>query len=221
MFEQEFEKLLERERKSATGQRLEQLHKDLTGTKKLLEVLVWPVLKSFDEITLEYEVISTSGVKIYIDVYFRPLGLSLECEGFVVHAERITRDRFSFEKMRVRTMAIYGDRYIPFSKDELDKNPGACQRALYELLGRYSSIAGKAMEELTVYEREVIRYGMGLNRHLRIDDVKYVLKCQYDFARKVREGLIEKRLIRPIGKGTQRFSQFELSQLAKDYMLFK
>lgn len=76
-----------------------------------------------------------AGVKIYIDTFFDPLGFGLESEGYVVHAESITRDRFSFEKMRVRTLALHGCRYIPFSRDELDKQPDACRRSFYELLG--------------------------------------------------------------------------------------
>lgn len=92
MFEQEFDKLLHSQQSLATGTRLEQLQKNLVGEKKLLEVVVWPVLKSFDGIILEHEIISTTGVKIYIDVFYEPLELGFESEGFVVHAEGITRD---------------------------------------------------------------------------------------------------------------------------------
>lgn len=126
-FEQEFELFLKEQQRTAKGQRLELLKKDLIGEKKLLREIIWPVLKSFRGIILEYELVSASGVKIYIDIFYEPLGLAFESEGYVAHAENITRDRFSFERARVRTIAMYGYKYIPFSWDELNKKPDACQ----------------------------------------------------------------------------------------------
>jgi hypothetical protein len=139
MFEQEFARFLEEQKKSASGLRLEQLQKDNMGEKKLLEAVLWPVFKSFDGFTLEYELVSTSGVRIFIDAFYEPLGFAFESEGFAVHAGNIPRDRFSFEKMRARTLAAYRYEYIPFSWDELDKKPDACRRSVYELRGIYSS----------------------------------------------------------------------------------
>jgi hypothetical protein len=105
-------------------------------------------------------------VRIFVDVFYGPLGLAFESEGYVSHAGNITRDRFSFEKKRVRTIGIYGYKYIPFSWDELEKKPDECRRSVYEYLGRFSSGHGIAYEELTVYEREVLRFAVCLNRPL-------------------------------------------------------
>jgi hypothetical protein len=49
MFEEEFEKFLKEQKRNASGLRLEQLNKDLTGEKKLAEV-IWPIFKSFEGI---------------------------------------------------------------------------------------------------------------------------------------------------------------------------
>lgn len=111
---------------------MEQLQKDLTGEKKLLGTILWPVLKSFEGLTLEYELVSISGMRIFIDVFYEPLWLAFESEGFVAHAENITRDRFAFERMRIRTIASYGYKYVPFAWDEMDKRPEACRRSVYE-----------------------------------------------------------------------------------------
>jgi hypothetical protein len=114
MFEMEYEKFLQQQRELARGQRLVMLNRDLSGTKKLLEVVVWPVLKSFQGVILEYEF--------------------------------------------------------------LDKQSDACRRSFYELLGRYTSIAGsRAMDELTVYEREVIRYSFSLHRDIRDIPTRFFL----------------------------------------------
>jgi hypothetical protein len=185
MFEQEFERFLNAQRRGAKGLRLEQLQKDLTGEKKMLKEVIWPILKTFDDLILEHELISTTGVRIFIDVFYQPLGLAFESEGFVAHAENITRDRFTFERMRVRTMMMYGYKYVPFSWDELDKRSEACRRSMYELLGRFSSTVGLAYKELTVFEREIIRYALQLNRPLRLSDACYCLQFGQDATRRV------------------------------------
>jgi hypothetical protein len=219
MFEEEFNKFLDAQRRSASGQRLEQLHKDLTGEKKLMKEVLWPVLKSFDGLTMEHQLISTTGVKIYLDVFYLPLGIAFESEGFVVHAENITRERFMFERMRIRTIAMYGYKYIPFSWDELDKRAEACRRSVYELLGRFSSTAGLAHSELTVFEREVIRYALYLNRPLRLKDACYCLQLKEEHTRRVLRKLMEKKLIKPTSKGTLRHHEYDIEEKARNYML--
>lgn len=222
MFEQAYERLLKEQRESATGRRLEMLNLDLTGTKKLLEAAVWPVLRSFDGIILEYEMPNPTGVTIYIDAFYAPISAALECEGFVAHAEKITRSRFDFEKTRVRMMGLRGIIHMPFCKDQLDKQPELCRQSLYELLGRYTSAGGSAaMEKLTPFEREVIRYGLHLNRPLRLDDVKYCLQCEYRRAHTVANNLIEKKLMKPVRESTKRIHEYLLLPEARDVLFSK
>jgi hypothetical protein len=218
VFSQEFDQFLEQQKSQARGQRLEMLNKNLSGTKRMLEV-IWPALKSFYGITLEHEIVSSMGVRIYIDAFYEPLGFALESEGFAVHAEKITRDRFDFEKVRVRTMDAYNYMYVPYSRDELDKNPEFCLRNFYELLGRFSISPGTKMMELSVYEREVLRYAVRLGRPLRLDDVKYCTQSSYASSRSTIQSLVNRGVIRPIGTGTQRFRKYELLPMAKEYLL--
>jgi hypothetical protein len=219
MFETEFNKFYEAQCRSASGQRLEQLRKELTGEKKLLSSVLWPVFKSFEGLTLEYELATISGVRIFIDVFYQPLRLAFESEGFSAHAGNIARERFSFERVRARTLAMYGYKYVPFSWDELDKKPEACRRSLYELLGRLSGTAGTAYEELTVYEREILRYALRLNRPLRIADACYCLQLGEEASRKVLRKLVDKKIIKPTGTGTTRLHEFTLVQIAAEYLL--
>jgi hypothetical protein len=219
LFEHEFNRFLDEQRRLASGQRSEQLQKDLIGEKKLIKEVLWPVLKSFDGLSMEHELTSTSGVKIYLDVFFEPLNIAFESEGFVAHAENITRERFNFERMRIRTIAMYGYKYIPFSWDELDKRAEACRRSVYELLGRFSSTAGIALNELTVSEREVLRYALRLNRPLRLEDASYCLQVGTKPTRNVLIRLMEKNLIKPIGNGTQRHHMYIIEEKVKQYML--
>ncbi|MBO9599509.1 MAG: hypothetical protein J7559_17005, partial [Cohnella sp.] len=64
-FEQAYAAYLEKQRREAIGMRAEMLFKELIGTKRLLEML-WPVIGgSLEEIVLEYEMTSLTGVKLY------------------------------------------------------------------------------------------------------------------------------------------------------------
>lgn len=133
-FEQAYHAFLERQKHLATGMRLEMLNRDLTGTKKLLEVL-WAVFGKFDDMELEFEQMSTSGVKIYPDVWHRGLRIVFEAHGYVSHAEKMTREKLSFEQMRIRSFMTYPYKYVPFSWDELDKKPEMCVRRCSKFWG--------------------------------------------------------------------------------------
>jgi len=218
-FEQSWAAFLERERKTASGRRLERLMADLSGEKKMFETVLWPVFRSFDGFSLEYEIKSTSGVSIFVDALYHPLRLAFESEGFVPHAENITRDRFAFERMRIRTLALYGYKYIPFSWDELDRKAEFCQRYLYEFLGRYTGSDDPSLRELTVYEREVLRYALRVNRPIQMRDVQFCLGVKKDAGRHVLKQLMAKRIIRPSGQGRQKIRAYVLDDRAHNYVL--
>lgn len=185
----------------------------------MFETVLWPAFRSFDGFSLEYEIRSTSGVNIYIDAFYHPLQLAFESEGFVPHAEKITRDRFSFERMRVRTLGLYGYMYIPFSWDELDKQADSCKRFVYELLGKYTGSDDPSLRELTVYEREMVRFALRTGRPFNLQDVFHCLGLKKDAARKVLKQLMEKQLIRPLGQGNQKVRAYVLDDRASTYIL--
>lgn len=194
-FDVEFKKFVETQKRGAKGRRLEMLEKDMTGEEKLFRELIWPVFQSFDGFILQYAMVSASGITMYIDAFYIPLGLAFESEGFVVHAEAITRDRFDFERFRIRTMANKGYIYYPCTWDDLNKKPEACRSQLYEFLGKRTFAVN---EDISLYERTVLNYAASLNRPIRIADVRSCLgKCE-DIARKVLRDLHAKKRIRPL-----------------------
>jgi hypothetical protein len=217
-FEQKWADFVEREIRSATGKRLERLKKDLVGEKKLFSEVLWPIFQSFDGFSLEYEFKNRSGVSMFVDAFYHPLNFAFESEGFAYHAEMITRDRFSFERERIRTLVWYGYHYIPFSWDELDKHPEACRRSVHELLGKYGSAKEQAIRELSVWERETIRYVYFLNRPFRLEDVCRCLCLKEDTSRKVVRGLMEKGIVRPAGTGRVKIRLYECTELVKQYL---
>ncbi|WP_127582761.1 hypothetical protein [Paenibacillus koleovorans] len=219
MFEQQWNLFLERQQRDAAGARLERLQRDLTGEKKLVATLFWPVLKSLDELTLEYSISSQTGVTIYGDVYFRRLNAIVETEGFVSHAEQVTRDRFTFERMRVRSFVMQGYLYLPFSWDELDKKPDACRRVLYELLGRSSLGRAPGEVDLSAGERELV-YWMRLHgKELSLAEACMRLGRTAKPTRHVLRKLLGKQLISPVNQGTLRIHKYALTEKGKKMSL--
>lgn len=219
-FEQEFEALVAEQKRHASGQRLEMLCKDLSSTKEMLRVAVWPVLKSLEGLILEYELVSRSGVKVFVDAVVPEARLALESEGYVVHAQNITRERFSFERRKVRTIAANSLIYVPFSRDELEQRPEECSSSFAELIGRFKGLSvGQIFSELTVNEREVIRYGKHLLRPLKPGDVMHCLGCGVDMAYRVLKDMEKKSLVVPAGNGEKRIRQYRLTEKAYRYPL--
>ncbi|KRE75053.1 hypothetical protein [Paenibacillus sp. Soil750] len=214
MFEKEYAIFWEEQVRHASGQRLEMLQRDLTGTKKLLEEALLPVLGSLDGLVLEYEMTSLSGVKIYGDVFHPNLRTVFEEDSFITHAEKITRDRFSFERARARSVAILGYTYFPYSRDELEKKASFCQRNLYELIGRIGNADGVGFLQLPVYEREVLRFSLLGNNPFRLTDVCTWLQLKSETCRNVLRDLEAKGLVYPIGRGTMRSHKFMITEKA-------
>ncbi|WEK53153.1 MAG: hypothetical protein P0Y55_11165 [Candidatus Cohnella colombiensis] len=214
MFEQQFQMLLEEQMSGASGQRLEMLQRDLTGTKRLLEVVCYPVFGTLNGIVLEHEMVRLSGVRIYGDVFHPQLGTIFEEDNFVTHAELVTRERFSFERARARAIAVFGYRYFPYSRDELEKKPEFCQKNLYELMGRSGNLDGASLLGLSVYEREVLRCGLYRNEPFRVGDVCGWLQIKDDTSRKVIKSLVSNGYIIPVGGSSARCHAFKVSDKA-------
>lgn len=214
-FEAAFDSFVAEQISSAKRRRMEMLQRDISGTRKMFKEVLWPVFGTFDGFILEYEMESATGIAMFIDAFYEPLQLAFECEGFAVHAETITRDRFSFEKSRVRTMVKYDYTYIPFSWDELDKRAESCRSFIYELLGRYR---GRVEYELTIYEQEVLRRAALLGRPFRIQDVSHWLQKQKDFSLAVIRQLTSKKLIRPYRNTTQHHHEYIVEKAALQYI---
>ncbi|MCD9022371.1 hypothetical protein [Cohnella silvisoli] len=215
MFEKQFADYFNEQKSMANGRRLEMLKKDLTGEIRLLKDVVFPVLGTFNGLTMEYEMVSSSGIRIFGDLFFKPIESIIETEGFVSHAELITRDRFDFEKMRIRTFAEYGYPFIPFSWDDIVKRPEVCRRSLYVILGKYGSTGNQTEYHLTVYEREIIRYALRLNRPFGLEDVCFCLQLGRTTCIQLLKILLEKGLIRPVKEGKLRVHAYELGDKAR------
>jgi hypothetical protein len=211
MFETEFEALLTKQMKEARGQRLEMLQKDLSSTKKMLEVL-YPVLGTLRGLILEHEMVSLSGVKIYGDAFHPALRIVFEEENFVTHAEMVSRERFSFERARARSVAVFDYAYFPYSKDELDKKPEFCQRNLSEKISRTANLEGMGLLELSVYEREILRFALLRSELFLLADACYWLKLTKESCRKILRLLETKGYIKQEGGSIVRCHGFKITE---------
>jgi hypothetical protein len=212
MYEQDYERLLEEQKQQATGMRLEILNKQGEGEKKLVSNIILPVLKTTKGLILEYEFVTITGVRAYIDSFFIPLWIGFEGEGFIVHAQNNTRSRFDFERNKIRSISVNHYDYFPFSWDEMDKKPELCQRSIYEKLGRRMSNGGigTSYSEVSLYEREVIRYALRLGRPIRMADVCECLQSSHDFCLKVIRDMIAKKLLISINPSNKRNHEYIL-----------
>ncbi|WP_373229714.1 hypothetical protein [Cohnella sp.] len=211
---------MEEQKRQASGMRLEMLNKQGEGEKKLLVDIVLPVLRSTKGLILEYEIVTLSGVKAYIDAFYEPLEIGFEGEGFVAHAQNITRSRFDFERNKVRSMSVNDLKYFPFTWDEMDKKTEFCRRAIYEVLGRHTSggWSGVTYSEVSLYEREVIRYALRLNRPIRMADVCECLQSSHQFCRSILRKMIEKNLLKPLRVNAVRHHEYVLVDGVSKYL---
>ncbi|MGR7943126.1 hypothetical protein ACU063_01510 [Paenibacillus sp. M.A.Huq-81] len=214
-FESKFNNFLEEQKKTASPRRLEMLEKDIHGTLVLFKEVLWPVFHEFEGFVLEYEFQGESGTRMYVDVFYKPLSIAFECDGYGAHAENITRRRFNFEKQRIRTMQLLGYVYAPFSKDELDGYAHSCRKYVQQLMGK---LAGEKENELTIYEKEVIRAGAMIQRPFRVSDICRCLKKKESFSRKVIKSLVEKGLVQPSSSNLYRNHEFIVVSDALQYI---
>lgn len=208
-FDSEYEKFLEEQLQSATGRRREMLLQDLTAERKMFKEALWPAFRSFQGFIMQYELVTFTGVTIFIDAFFAPMRIAFESEGFVAHAENITRDRFDFERFRIRTLANKGILYYPFTWDELNKKPDKCRTSLFELLG---TLGGGAPEEFSLYERALITFASRVNRPIRLIDARLCLGKGEDTCRRVIRDLESKHILKPMLADRQRNHAYVLAE---------
>ena len=218
-FEEEFERFLEEQKAAATGQRGEMLSRNLTGTKLLLKHLLLPVFGKSDGMVLEYEMKGPMGVSVFGDVGLPWLRLIVEEDYYITHAEKVTRDRFSFERARARSVAVNGFIYFPYSRDELEKRPEECQRSLYELLGKIGTKEGTGLMKLPVYEREVLRCAWLRRETFRLGHVSEWLLLGKETSRKIITEMQKKELICSVGGSSNRCYEFHISGTALQLLM--
>ncbi|CAM3750279.1 hypothetical protein COLU111180_06640 [Cohnella lubricantis] len=217
-FEDEFKSLHQRQLAESRGQRREMLERDLSNTRTMLEVL-YPVIRSLDDVVLEYEMIALSGIRIYGDAFLRSSGTVLEEENYITHAEQITRKRFSFERARTRSVTALGYAYYPYSRDELEQQPESCRRDLQALISMKLSGTGAGLLELPVVEREALRFAALRLKSFQLVELSDWLRMSKEASSRAARSLVAKGLLVRIGGGEHRCFEFAISDKGRAVML--
>lgn len=212
--DEQIERFLTEQRKGASDRRKEMLEKDLAGELLLLKEVLVPVLGSLEDVEMEYELTSMSGFRIYADFCLLKYRMILEVEGFVVHAESITRSRFDTERMRIRTFAEQGYIYVPFTWDELVKQPDVCRRALYAIIGRLGGEQSRH-SKLSVRENAVLRYMLLMKRSICLADVRRCLRVSTPTCRRVLKSLIREGYLMQASGGPVRIHTYQLTEAGR------
>jgi len=218
MFEEEFDALYRKQFAEAHGQRKDMLERDLAGTKKMLEV-VYPILGSLDGIVLEHEMIALSGVKIYGDAFIDKWGTVLEEENYTTHAEMVTRKRFSFERARARSVAVFGYAYFPYGRDELEQQPEACRRDFRGLIFAKASVGADDYAKLPVLERETLRFALMRSKPFDLSALSEWLHLTKETTSKIARTLAKKGHLNKVGGGASRSHTFVISDAGRAILL--
>lgn len=160
-FDQAYEAFMAKQKKSAKGERLKKLEEHGHLEKMLLEKVLWPVLKTFDNLHPEYEMIDFKDGDRFLD-YALIIGfirICIEADGFGPHLKNMTRWQFSDERNRQNDLVIDGWLVIRFTHDDILNSPRKCQMKLQQLLGKlmidHNSTGNSVFSFL---ERAIIRY---------------------------------------------------------------
>lgn len=78
------------------------------------------------------------------------------------------------------------------------------QQLFQQMIGRLFGDFDPGLFELSARERDILRLAMRLDRPIKLADVKDLLQCGYDTARKQIQLLVEKKWLIPVGKSTVR-----------------
>ncbi|WP_246096179.1 DNA-binding response regulator [Paenibacillus sinopodophylli] len=199
------------ERKGDSKRRLEQGH---GHAEKLFLENVWlPAFHELDGLVPEYEIADFRDGIRYLDFAYIKNGvqLAVEIDGFRSHATETSRWQFSDSLMRQNHLVLDGWKLLRFSYDYIKEKPRMCQQLLQQFMGR--SLIGRKQE--TSAERflqlEVIRYAIHSQLHIRPSDVIRLLKIDKRNAQKLLHSMVNKQLLLPAGKGTQRVRCYKLN----------
>ncbi|RED60259.1 hypothetical protein [Cohnella lupini] len=212
MFEDEYAALYEKQLREARGQRREMLERDLSGTKKMLEI-IHPIIGTLEGIILEHEMVGLSGVKIYGDAFISSLRTVIEEENYITHAESITRKRFTFERARMRSVGALGFTYYPYGRDELEQQPDVCRRDLQDLISLKMTSKASDFAALPVLEREVLRFAAAANPHsFNLTELSEWLHIKNEASGRFAKSLEKKELLTKVGGGERRCHEFTISE---------
>jgi hypothetical protein len=212
-FVTECDNFIDAHRKLRTGPRLDRLTDGLGhGEIAFLKNVWWPLFHDFDHLHPEYEVRDYQGGFRYVDfAYIEPsFRIAIEIDGITTHWREITQSQFFEHVQRQNMLIIDGWHVLRFTYDSIKGNPRVCQQTVQQLMGKWRALSDE-FSELSVYEREIVRYSSRALEPIRPTDVASLLHVSAKHARVLIGQLVNKRWLSPVS-GTLRHNSYRLHQ---------
>lgn len=173
---------------------------------EFLRYLWWNAFGHFNNLHPEYEIVDFADGKRYLDfAYIRSgIRIAFEIDPYGTHYDKM--DRRQYSNQWVRHMHLINDGWIivRISLDDIRERPRLWQALLQQLIGRLFGEQEITTNQLSGQERDILRLALRLDRPVKLADVKEVLRCGYDTARKHIRLLEEKKWLHPEVKGVSR-----------------
>jgi hypothetical protein len=182
------------------------------GEQEMLRRIWWPIFHHFDFLHPEYEVVDFHEGKRFIDLaYIRPpFRIAFEVVGYGPHQRDISRRDFCDQWVRHSHLMNDGWFVIYIGYDDLKDRPRLWQQMVLQLVGKFFGSSNGMEEDLTGEERDVIRLAIRLGRPIKLTDIYTSLGCAYRKAKRLIQGLEEKRWLKPHNKTSERIHAWEL-----------
>jgi len=173
---------------------------------EFLRYVWWPAFGHFEHLHPEYEVKDYFDGKRYLDFAYIRSGVhfAIEVDPYGTHYDKINRRQYA--NQWVRHMHLLNDSWLVthISLDDVKDRPRLWQQLFQQMIGRLFGDDDTARFELSGHERDVLRTAFRLDRPIKLTEVRTVLQCGYETARKQIRSLEDKKWLVPVGKGTAR-----------------
>jgi len=211
-FEEEYRIFLEGHVKSQIGERQRRLMTgDFHAEKLFLENVWWPLFHNFQYLHPEYEIRDFKDGQRYLDfAYLRPMiKLCFEMDGYGPHLKQITRWQFNDQLERQNHLVLDGWTVIRFSYDQIKEHPRQCQQMTEQIIAKLSG-HGFGFLELSIMEREVVRFALSRGDTFSPREIGQLLGLSFKTVKKLLTGMVEKKVIKPT-QGKQRIHFYQLT----------
>lgn len=171
----------------------------------MLRHVWWPAFGHLDYLHPEYEATDFGGGSRYIDFAYIRAGIkvAIEVDGYGPHVRDLSRRQFCDQW--VRQMHLINDGWVVMriGYDDVRERPRLWQ-LLQQMVGRLFGDGQKPMHEADCVEKEIIRLALRLGRPLKLQDVRELFGCGYQYARERLTKLEHLGWLVAEGKGGQR-----------------
>jgi hypothetical protein len=209
-----YETFIQQHIERRSGERLRRLKDGHGHAEKLFLLNVWwPAFHQFDKLHPEFEIHDFKDGYRYLDfAYVQPyFRMAVEINGFGPHWRNISKWQFADYCQRQNHLIIDGWKVIRFTFDQISEQPRLCRQTIQQLMGCWLGNA-KMDEDLTVFEREIIRFAVKSFKPITPRDICFLLRIGPDFAQRLLRALTEKKWLQP-ASGTSRIRSYTLHSM--------